>query len=84
MHISIIFNYFNRYIVTFSLGLAIMNVIPCFGLDGAHLIDVIVHFYFSDVIPTYNCRKFVINILNFLGLLISLGTVIYGVMKYVN
>ncbi|KAG8192340.1 hypothetical protein JTE90_002160 [Oedothorax gibbosus] len=77
------FETFLVYIVTFSTGLAIMNLIPCFGLDGAHLIDVIIHLYFSNIIPTYEHRKLVINILNFLGLFISLGAVIYGVMKYV-
>ncbi|KAG5667950.1 hypothetical protein PVAND_015910 [Polypedilum vanderplanki] len=31
-----------KYLVVFSSGLAIVNVIPCYGLDGQHLINAII------------------------------------------
>jgi S2P endopeptidase len=31
-----------KYLVVFSSGLAIVNVVPCYGLDGQHLLNAIV------------------------------------------
>lgn len=37
-----------KYIVVFSLGLALINVVPCFGLDGQHMISTVINQLFKS------------------------------------
>lgn len=39
---------FLNYIVVFSLGLALINVVPCFGLDGQHIISTTINHIFKN------------------------------------
>lgn len=46
-----------KYLVVFSLGLATLNVIPCFYFDGYHITSVTINHLFQRIIPERNRRE---------------------------
>lgn len=39
---------FLRYLIVFSFGLALLNVVPCFGFDGQYLVNTLVNNFTAD------------------------------------
>lgn len=43
--IPIIVKLFSKYLVTFSLAMALFNAIPCYGLDGYHMCQTVIDYF---------------------------------------
>lgn len=50
---------FLKYIVVFSLGLAIVNIVPCFAFDGQHIVSAVIHHSFAGIVPERNKRDLI-------------------------
>ncbi|GFY74238.1 membrane-bound transcription factor site-2 protease [Trichonephila inaurata madagascariensis] len=72
---------FLGYIFAFSSGLAIMNVIPFFYLDGQFLTECVVHNYLSSCIPKVSQRSSVIFSLKMIGSLIGFLSMCVTLLK---
>lgn len=46
-----------KYMVVFSLGLAVVNVIPCFYFDGYHITNTITNILLQPFVPERNTRE---------------------------
>lgn len=46
-----------KYLVVFSLGLATLNVIPCFYFDGYHITSVTINHLFQRLVPERSRRE---------------------------
>lgn len=42
-----LFELFAQYLVTFSLALGLLNVIPCYGLDGMFICHTVIEYFFA-------------------------------------
>lgn len=49
-----------RYLVVFSLGLATLNVIPCFYFDGYHITSTIINHLLQNLVPERNRRDCIV------------------------
>lgn len=58
-----------KYLVVFSLGLATLNVIPCFYFDGYHITSVTIHHLFQRLIPERNRRECITIVIASIGTL---------------
>ncbi|GFT53887.1 membrane-bound transcription factor site-2 protease [Nephila pilipes] len=74
---------FLGYIFAFSSGLAVMNVIPFFYLDGQFLTECVVHNYASSCIPTLSLRSNIIFILKMIGSLIGFLSICVTILKMI-
>ncbi|XP_017487597.1 PREDICTED: membrane-bound transcription factor site-2 protease [Rhagoletis zephyria] len=63
---------FLKYNVIFSFGQALLNAIPCFGLDGYHITSTIVHSFLVQRIAERPKRDFIAL------LVASTGTLLFG------
>ncbi|CRL04581.1 CLUMA_CG017650, isoform A [Clunio marinus] len=65
-----------KYLIVFSSGLAVINVVPCYGLDGHHLINTLI-----AKLPLSHSNKsslsFVINLFGSITLLLSILKILY-------
>lgn len=46
-----------KYMIVFSLGLAIVNVIPCFCFDGYHITNTIINYLLQSFVPERKKRE---------------------------
>lgn len=70
-----------EYTSTFSAGLAILNVIPCFYFDGQHIIRALIDAFFSKKIIHSSVRHAISLCITFVGTFILafyLGTTIWS------
>lgn len=58
-----------KYLVVFSLGLATLNVIPCFCFDGYHITSVTINHLFQHLIPERSRRECIIIAITSIGTL---------------
>ncbi|RZC39934.1 Peptidase M50 domain containing protein [Asbolus verrucosus] len=49
---------FLGYVVMFSMGLAIVNILPCLFMDGQHIINTLFHIVFSNHLRTTHIKVF--------------------------
>lgn len=63
-----------KYLVVFSLGLATLNVIPCFYFDGYHITSTTINHIFQRLIPERNRRECITIAVTSIGTLILFVT----------
>lgn len=61
-----------RYVVVFSLGLAVVNVLPCYAFDGQHIVSALVQHGLLRAVPDRARREWIA-----FGVT-TLGTVAFG------
>lgn len=67
---------FLKYTIVFSVGLAIVNIIPCYGFDGQHIVSAVIHHVFLGIVPERSKRDLVIFIIIFASSVIFFGGVL--------
>lgn len=67
---------FLKYNIVFSLGLALINAIPCFGLDGYHIINTLVNNYLIMKIVERGKRDLLVLFICSLGTLLFFCSII--------
>ena len=75
---------FLGYLVMFSMGLAIVNILPCIFMDGQHITNTLLHILFSNHLRTTHIKvisAIVTASFTFL-LLIHCTVVIWAKLKY--
>lgn len=50
---------FLKYIVVFSSGLAVLNLMPCFGFDGQHILSTILNHFLAKIVPQKSKRELI-------------------------
>lgn len=67
------------YIIMFSLGLAIVNVFPCFVFDGQYVIQCIIHLLFVSKVTQTNLRNisFCVTLIGTILLVIVFGSMFW-------
>ncbi|XP_020800647.1 membrane-bound transcription factor site-2 protease [Drosophila serrata] len=61
-----------KYNVVFSIGLALINAIPCFGFDGAHITSNVIHSFLVGRVDQHAKRDLISVIIT------SVGTLLFG------
>lgn len=56
-----------KYVVVFSFGLAVVNVIPCFALDGQFIVSAITHHVFRSAVPKRKKRDLIAFVITGIG-----------------
>ncbi|XP_033253578.1 membrane-bound transcription factor site-2 protease-like [Drosophila miranda] len=59
-----------KYNVVFSIGLALVNAIPCFGFDGAHITSTVIHSFLVGKVDQYAKRDLISVIITSVGSLL--------------
>lgn len=76
-----------KYLVVFSLGLATLNVIPCFYFDGYHIASATINHLFQHLIPERSrrdCITIAITSIGTLFLFITLSkSVWHSILQYI-
>uniref|UniRef100_A0A7E4W2P6 Membrane-bound transcription factor site-2 protease n=1 Tax=Panagrellus redivivus TaxID=6233 RepID=A0A7E4W2P6_PANRE len=70
-----------KYVITFSLALGLLNAVPCHGLDGHWIADVVVDYFFGSKPITF--RDNVSGALVLYGTTVFLLNVMIGFLKFV-
>lgn len=72
-----------RYLVSLSGALAILNVVPCYALDGQFILQAAIELCLSQVIPDKETRGLLFTVVLLLGtalivvnILIAMGTLL--------
>lgn len=73
-----------KYLVVFSLGLATLNVIPCFYFDGYHITSATINHVFQRLIPERSRRECIIIAVTSIGTLILFVTLLKSVWHSIN
>jgi membrane-associated protease RseP (regulator of RpoE activity) len=61
----------------FSAGLAIVNVIPCFFLDGQYIIDIVVLYLLNSISHNKNIKEATILTITSIATLLLIINLIY-------
>ncbi|XP_068145681.1 membrane-bound transcription factor site-2 protease [Drosophila tropicalis] len=61
-----------KYNVVFSIGLALVNAIPCFGFDGAHITSTVIHSFLVGRVDQHAKRDLISLIIT------SVGSLLFG------
>ncbi|KAL7735858.1 hypothetical protein ACLKA6_017856 [Drosophila palustris] len=61
-----------KYNVVFSIGLALINAIPCFGFDGAHITSTVIHSFLVGRVEEHAKRDLISLIIT------SVGSLLFG------
>lgn len=59
-----------KYNVVFSIGLALINAIPCFGFDGAHITSTVIHSFLVGRVDQHAKRDIISLIITSVGSLL--------------
>ncbi|XP_037033731.1 membrane-bound transcription factor site-2 protease [Bradysia coprophila] len=65
---------FLRYVVVFSSGVAIVNIMPCFAFDGQYIVSAVTHHVLRSVVPNRQRRDLIAFVINFIGSVILVAT----------
>jgi len=68
---------FCKYITAFSAGLAIVNVVPCFFLDGQYIIDILVLYLLNSISHNKNIKEATILTITSIATLLLIINLIY-------
>jgi len=66
-----------KYITVFSAGLAIINVVPCFFLDGQYIINIVVLYLLNSMPHNKNIRETTILTITSIGTLLLIINLMY-------
>jgi membrane-associated protease RseP (regulator of RpoE activity) len=67
------------YTASLSLGLAVLNVIPCFMLDGQHIARVLVEAFFRSF--DKRLKSIILLSLTIVGTLLIVLNIIFGLLR---
>ena len=66
-----------RYLISLSGALALLNVVPCYALDGQYILQASIELLLSGVIPSSDVRGALFTILLLCGtLLVALNILV--------
>lgn len=65
-----------KYLVVFSLGLATLNVIPCFYFDGYHIINTIINHCLQNWVPERSRRDCITIAISSIGTIFLFATLL--------
>lgn len=68
-----------RYVISFSGALAMLNVVPCIGLDGQWIMGAVIDLLFSNIIPNKNRRNILFWLLLYSGTILLVVNILLGV-----
>ncbi|XP_036140201.1 membrane-bound transcription factor site-2 protease isoform X2 [Monomorium pharaonis] len=66
-----------KYITVFSAGLAIINVVPCFFLDGQYILSVVVLYLLNSMPHSKNIRESIVLTITSIGTLLLITNLMY-------
>ncbi|XP_035223800.1 membrane-bound transcription factor site-2 protease-like [Stegodyphus dumicola] len=69
------------YILAFSSGLAIINTVPCYGLDGEYIFESLVHLTLSKHIPRGSDRNLIVKYIKIFGVILLFITIIHTILN---
>lgn len=58
-----------KYLVVFSLGLATLNVLPCFYFDGYHILNTSINHFLQELVPERGRRECITLVITSVGTL---------------
>lgn len=58
---------FIKYVVVFSFGIAVVNVIPCFAFDGQFIVSAVIHHVFRSAVPQRTKRDLIAFVITLVG-----------------
>lgn len=67
---------FLKYLIAFSLGLGILNLIPCLYFDGYHITNTAVNHFLQKFVPERSRREFIAIVINSVGTLALIITLL--------
>lgn len=70
-----------KYVTVFSAGLAIINVVPCFFLDGQYIINILVLYLFKFIPHNGNVREATVLTVTSIGTLLLIVNLIHLLMN---
>ncbi|XP_031843283.2 membrane-bound transcription factor site-2 protease [Nomia melanderi] len=70
-----------KYITMFSAGLTIVNVLPCFFLDGQYIIDAFVSYLLKYTRQNKHVKQTIVITLTSIGTLLLIINVLYSLMN---
>ncbi|KAF8786033.1 Membrane-bound transcription factor site-2 like protein [Argiope bruennichi] len=70
------------YIFSFSCGLAILNTIPLFWLDGNYIIECVINGYLKSFISEFSCRYMLIFTFKIVGCIGLLFSILISLLKF--
>lgn len=77
-----------KYVVVFSLGLAVINVVPCFGFDGQHIVNTLLNQALMKRVPKKSSRELITLFVTILGTLLLfinlIKTIWLSLYKYIK
>lgn len=71
------FALFCKYITVFSAGLAIINVVPCFFLDGQYILNIVVLYLLNSMPHNKNIRESTVLTITSIGTLLLIINLMY-------
>ncbi|KYQ58541.1 Membrane-bound transcription factor site-2 protease [Trachymyrmex zeteki] len=66
-----------KYITVFSAGLAIINIVPCFFLDGQYILNIIVLYLLNSMPHNRNIRESTVLTITSIGTLLFITNLMY-------
>lgn len=66
----------------FSSGLAVINVLPAFSLDGQYITENLIHLCLERYIPRVSQRRYIFEVINKIGTGLLLIMVIVCAFKF--
>lgn len=70
-----------KYITIFSAGLAVINIVPCFFLDGQYIINILILYLLNFTPHNKNIRQTVILMITSIGTLLLTINLLYVLMN---
>ncbi|XP_015428984.1 PREDICTED: membrane-bound transcription factor site-2 protease [Dufourea novaeangliae] len=70
-----------KYVTIFSAGLAILNVIPCFSLDGQYIIDTVVLYFLNLTRQNKHIRQTIVLTVTSIGTLLLVINFLYSLVN---
>ncbi|XP_031359027.1 membrane-bound transcription factor site-2 protease [Photinus pyralis] len=68
-----------RYVISFSLGLALVNVIPCIYMDGHHIVNLLTQIVFKERLKSRSAITLISVIISLIGTALLIFLCIYSI-----
>lgn len=70
-----------KYVTVFSAGLAVINIVPCFFLDGQYIINILLLYLLNFTPHNKNIRQTIILMVTSIGTLLLIINLLYLLMN---
>lgn len=67
---------FLRYVVVFSSGVALVNIMPCYAFDGQYIVSALTHHVLRSAVPNRQRRDLVAFVITSIGTVVMAATAI--------